>query len=135
VKGAERPAPDPDLAGQRRVVDAFFQAARGGDFDALIVLLDPDVVLRADFGPKRPAVSTVIHGAAAVAGQAFIGARPASEVHPAWVNGTAGAVITVHGRPFAVMGFTVVDGKIVEIDAIADPERVHRIAAAILAAE
>jgi RNA polymerase sigma-70 factor (ECF subfamily) len=103
--------------------------------DALIALLDPDVVLRADFGPKRPAASTVIHGAAAVAGQAFIGARPASEVHPAWVNGTAGAVITVRGRPFAVMGFIVVDGRVIEIDAIVDPERVRRSAAAVVAAQ
>jgi RNA polymerase sigma-70 factor (ECF subfamily) len=133
VKGAERRAP-PDLARQRRVVDAFFQAARGGDFDALVALLDPNVVLRADFGATRPAASTVIHGAAAVAGQALIGARPASELHPARVNGAAGAVITVRGRPFAVMGFTVVDGKIVEIDAIADPERVRRIATTVLAA-
>jgi RNA polymerase sigma-70 factor (ECF subfamily) len=135
VKGAERPAPDPDLARQRRVVDAFFQAARGGDFDALVALLDPNVVLRADFGATRPAASTIIHGAAAVAGQALIGARPVSELHPARVNGAAGAVITMRGRPFAVMGFTVVDGKIVEIDAIADPERVRRIAAAVLAAK
>jgi RNA polymerase sigma-70 factor (ECF subfamily) len=134
VKGAEIPASNPDHARQRRVVDAFFQAARGGDFDALVALLDPDVVLRADFGATRPAASTVIYGAAAVAGQALIGARPASELHPARVNGAAGAVITVRGRPFAVMGFTVVDDKIVEIDAIVDPERVRRIAATVLAA-
>src|SRR5919204_5112043 len=67
VKGAKVPEPDPDLARQRVVVDAFFSAARGGDFDALVALLDPNVVLRADFGPWRPAASRVIHGAAAVA--------------------------------------------------------------------
>jgi len=132
VKGAEIVAPDPDLARQREVVSAFFQAARGGDFDALVELLHPNVVLRSDFGAKRPAASEVIRGAAAVAGQAFRGAIPTAVVLPALVNGGAGAVITVRGRPFAVMGFTVRGGKIVEIDAIADPERVQRIAAAVL---
>src|ERR671934_763322 len=132
VKGAKVLEPDPDLARQREVVDAFFVAARGGDFDALVALLDPDVVLRADFGAKRPAVSRVVHGAAAVASQALMAALPTAQLHPALVNGAAGMVITVRGRPFAVMGFTVVDGRIVEIDAIADPERVRRIAAAVL---
>jgi RNA polymerase sigma-70 factor (ECF subfamily) len=132
VKGAERVAPDPDLARQREVVDAFFLAARGGDFDALVALLDPDVVLRADFGARRPALSRVIRGAAAVARQALLGALPAAELRPALMNGAAGVVVTVGGRPFAVMGFTVADGKIVEIDAIADPERVRRLAAVVL---
>jgi RNA polymerase sigma-70 factor (ECF subfamily) len=132
VKGAEVPAPDPDLARQREVVDAFFLAARAGNFDALVGLLHPDVVLRSDFGARRPAAPTVIRGAEAVAGQAFRGAIPAALVQPALVNGAAGAVITVGGRPFAVMGFTVTEGRIVEIDAIADPERVRRVAAAVL---
>ena len=132
VRGAELPAPDPDLARQRDVVDAFFQAARGGDFDALVALLDPDVVLRSDFGARRPAAPRVTHGAAAVAKQALVGAVPTAHLHPALVNGAAGVVVTVHGRPFAVLGFTVTDGKIVEIDAIADPDRVRRIAAAVL---
>ena len=135
VKGTDIPAPEPDLARQREVVDAFFLAARGGDFDALVALLDPDVVLRADFGARRPAASKVIHGAAAVARQALMGALPAAGLHPALVNGAAGVLITVGGRPFAVMGFTVAEGKIVEIDAIADPERVRRIAAAVLGDE
>jgi RNA polymerase sigma-70 factor (ECF subfamily) len=132
VSGAELPAPDPDLARQREVVDAFFLAARGGDFDALVALLDPEVVLRSDFGARRPGASRVVHGAAAVAGQALTAALPTAELHPALVNGAAGVVVTVRGRPFAVMGFTVADGRIVEIDAIADPERVGRIAAAVL---
>ena len=132
VRGAELPAPDPDLARQRDVVDAFFRAARGGDFDALVALLDPDVVLRSDFGARRPAAPKVTHGAAAVARQAFIGAIPTAQLHPALVNGAAGVVVTVRGRPFAVLGFTVTEGRIVEIDAIADPERVRRIAAAVL---
>jgi RNA polymerase sigma factor (sigma-70 family) len=132
VRGAEVPAPDPDLARQRDVVDAFFQAARGGDFDALVALLDPDVVLRSDFGARRPAAPRVTRGAAAVASQALIGALPTAHLHPALVNGAAGVVVTVRGRPFAVLGFTVTDGRIVEIDAIADPDRVRRIAAAVL---
>jgi RNA polymerase sigma factor (sigma-70 family) len=135
VKGAELPAPDSDLAGQRDVVDAFYRAARGGDVEGLVALLDPDVVLRSDFGTRRPGASRVLRGPAAVAGQALRGALPAARVHRALVNGAAGAVITVDSRPFAVMGFTVSKGKIVEIDAIADPERVARIAAAILAEE
>jgi RNA polymerase sigma factor (sigma-70 family) len=130
VKGADLPEPDPDFARQRAVVDAFFRATRGGDFDALVALLDPDVVLRADFGAWRPGASAVIRGAASVAQSAR--SIPGAVIHPALVNGAAGAVITVRGRPFAVMGFTVVDGRIVEIDAIADPERVRRIAAAVL---
>ncbi len=140
VKGAEVPAPDPDLARQRDVVDAFFLAARGGDFDALVAVLDPDVVLRVDGGAKRPAASMVIHGAAAVARQAHSGLRPIfahAVVHlrPALVNGAAGVVVTLGGQPMTVMGFTVAEGKIAEIDAIADPERVRRIAAAVLADE
>ena len=132
VKGADVPAPDPDLARQRDVVDAFFLAARGGDLDALVALLDPDVVLRADFGVRRPAASRVVRGAAAVARQAVLGALPGADLHPALVNGAAGAVVTVGGRPFAVLGFTVAEGRILEIDAIADPERVRRVAAAVL---
>jgi RNA polymerase sigma factor (sigma-70 family) len=132
VRGAELPAPDPDLARQREVVDAFFRAARGGDFDALVALLDPDVVLRADFGAGRPAASRVVRGPAAVARQALVGALPGAELHDALVNGAAGVVVTVAGRPLAVLGFTVAEGRILEIDAIADPDRVRRIAAAVL---
>src|ERR671939_607117 len=132
VKGAKVPEPDPDLARQRVVVDAFFSAARGGDFDALVALLDPNVVLRADFGPWRPAASRVIRGAAAVARQARLGANPAAQLHPALVNGAAGVVVTVRGRPFVVMAFTVAAGKVVEIDVIGDRDRVRRIAAAVL---
>jgi RNA polymerase sigma factor (sigma-70 family) len=132
VRGAELPAPDPDLARQREVVDAFFLAARGGDFEALVALLDPEVVLRADFGAGRPAASRVVRGPAAVARQALVGAIPGAELHDALVNGAAGVVVTVAGRPLAVLGFTVAEGRILEIDAIADPDRVRRIAAAVL---
>jgi RNA polymerase sigma factor (sigma-70 family) len=130
VKDADVPAPDPDLARQREVVDAFFAAARAGDFAGLVAVLDPDVVLRADFGPKRPAASQVIRGVAAVAEHAR--PLPGSRLHPVLVNGAPGVVVTVRGRPFAIMGFTVAAGRIVEIDAIADPKRVRRIAAAVL---
>jgi RNA polymerase sigma factor (sigma-70 family) len=133
VKGADIPTADPDLARQRSVVDAFFSAARGGDFDALVALLDPDVVLRADWGPGRPALPRVVRGADAVARQAR--PIPGSVVRPALVNGAAGVVVIVGGRPFVVMGFTVAGGKILAIDAIADPERVGRIAAALLDSE
>jgi RNA polymerase sigma factor (sigma-70 family) len=133
VKGADLSAPDPDLARQRGVVDAFFLAARQGDFDALVAVLDPDVVLRADFGARRPAASVVTRGAAAVARQALLFKNPdAARLHPALVNGSAGVVVTLGGRPFAVMGFIVAGGRIVEIDAIADPDRVRGIAAAVL---
>jgi RNA polymerase sigma factor (sigma-70 family) len=132
VRGAEVPAPDADLARQRDVVDAFFLAARGGDFEALVALLDPDVVLRADFGARRRPASRVVHGAEDVARQALMFSVPAAELHPALVNGAAGVVVTVHGQPFAVMGFTVTEGRIVEIDAIGDADRVGRIAASVL---
>ncbi len=132
IKGAEIAAPERDLARQRAVVNAFFAAARSGDFDALVAVLHPDVVLRADFSPGRPSRSAVFRGAGAVAAQARMGARAAAELHPALVNGAAGVVVTLRGRPFAVMAFTVANGKIVEIDAIGDPERVERVAAAVL---
>jgi RNA polymerase sigma factor (sigma-70 family) len=132
IKGAETPAPDRDVRRQRAVVDAFFAAGRAGDFDALVALLHPDVVLRADYGPGRPGRSTVVRGAAAVAEQARLGARIGGTLHPALVNGAAGVVVTARGRPVTVMGFTVTAGQIVEIDAIADPARVRRVAAAVL---
>ena len=130
VKGAEVPAPDPDLERQREVVDAFFRAARGGDFDGLVAVLDPDVVLREDLSVKRPI--RVFRGAAAVASRAGAGAFPGAEVRPALVNGAAGAVIVLRGRPFAVLGFTVRGDRIVEIDAIAGAERVRRTASTVL---
>lgn len=99
VKGAEVRAPDPDPARQREVVHAFYRAARGGDVESLIALLDPDVVLRSDFGPRRPDAPRVVRGAAAVAEQSLRGALPSAEIHPALVNGAAGAVITVGGLP------------------------------------
>lgn len=130
VRGADVPVPDPDLTSQRRVVDAFYAAARGGNLDALLAVLDPEVVLRADYGRKQPV--RVFRGPEAVASQSR--GIPGAVVHPALVNGAAGAVITVRGRPIAIMGFIVRDGRIVEIDAIADPGRVAQIAAPFLGA-
>ena len=130
VKGAE--IPDPDLARQRAVVDAFFLAARGGDLDALVAVLHPDVILRVDFGPSRPGASRVVQGAAAVARQARLGANPAALLHPALINGAAGVVITLDGKPHGVMAFTVVNDRVVELDIIADPERIRRVASAVL---
>ena len=119
----EAPAPDADLKRQREVVDAFFAAAHRGDFDALVAVLDPDVVVRSDGGILRAGDSDVTRGAQAVAGRAMRFASLAPFVRPALVNGAAGAVVTPHGEPFVVMAFTVRDGKVVEIDALRDPER------------
>ncbi|HEY7105295.1 MAG TPA: sigma-70 family RNA polymerase sigma factor [Acidimicrobiia bacterium] len=123
VRG-ETPVPDTDLAQQRTVVDAFFAAARRGDFDALVAVLDPDVVARGDGGRTRRALTVSERGAENVAARALTFANPAAIMWPARVNGAAGVVITVRGRVLSVMGFTVVDGKIVAIDALADPERI-----------
>ena len=131
VRG-EAPAPDPDLARQREVVDAFFAAAREGDFDALVAVLDPDVVLRSDGGVRRPAASIVVHGAEAVASRALTFAGLSPHVQPALVNGAAGVVVAPRGRLFSVMGFTVRDGRIVAIDSLADPERLSRLDLQIL---
>jgi ketosteroid isomerase-like protein len=124
--------PDADLSRQREVVDAFFAAARGGDFDALVAVLDPDIVLRSDGGVMRPGASVVIRGAPAVAEQALTFARLSPFVRAALVNGAAGVVVAAGGRPFSVMGFTIVGGKIVAIDAITDPERLQRLELAVL---
>ena len=118
--------PDADLARQREVVDAFFAAARGGDFDALVAVLDPDVVLRADGGAARPAPRRWSAARAAVAARALTFARLSPFVRPALVNGAAGVVVAPAGRPCRSWRFTVRDGRIVEIDALADPERLAR---------
>ena len=131
VRGAA-PAPDPDLAHQRVVVDAFFAAAREGDFDALVAVLDPEVVLRADGGtaPGRPTV--VLRGPRAVAENAVMARKLAPFVVPALINGAAGVVVPVHGRVFSVMGFTVVSGRIVAIDVLYDPDRLAALDLTIL---
>ena len=127
----ENTVPDADLNTQRRVVDAFLAAARDGDFEALLEVLDPDVVLRADLGPLAGGFREV-RGAAAVAGQALTYSQLGLVVRPALVNGTVGAVSTREGEPFSVGGITVRGGKIVEIDILADPERLRQLDLTIL---
>ena len=124
VRGAAA-VPDPDLARQRQVVDAFLAASREGDFEALLAVLDEDVVLRADYGDAG--ASRLIRGARAVAGGALAFSRFAPFARPALVNGAAGLVTVREGTPLSVMGFTVVRGKIAEIDVLADPERLQRL--------
>jgi RNA polymerase sigma factor (sigma-70 family) len=123
---------DPDLARQRRVVDAFLAASRGGDFDALLTLLDPDVVLRADPGAVPVGEPTLLHGATAVVEQARSFSGRAPHAQSALVNGSVGVVVAPHGRLFLVMTFGFSDGRIAEIEVIADPQRLDRLELSVL---
>src|SRR5918999_2271485 len=120
------PEPDRDLARQRRVVEAFFAASRDGDFDALLEVLDPDIELRIDGGILRAEASLVLHGADAVAAHTATYSKLYPFFRPALVNGAAGAVVAPRGRVLSVMAFTVTNGKIVQIDALLDRERLAR---------
>ena len=123
VRGAT-PRTDPDLREQRRVVDAFLAAARAGDFEGLIQVLDPDVVFRADRGPRGERIP--ITGAAAVAETILgRGGRFAPHARPAIVNGNAGVIVVPGKKPIAVVSFSVADGRIVEIDLVADPAKLR----------
>jgi RNA polymerase sigma factor (sigma-70 family) len=128
----EATVPDADLRRQREVVDAFFAAARGGDFDALVAVLDPDVVLRADGGTVRAGDTRVVRGAEQVARRAMLFTGLSPYVRPALVNGVAGVVVAPHGQPFSVMGFTVVGGRVAAIDALSDPERLRELDLTVL---
>ncbi len=121
-----------DLARQRRVVNAFLAASREGDFDALVALLHPDVVLRADqaAGPTRAPV--VLRGANAVAKGARLASDRIRFTQPALVNGAVGLVMAPGGRLFVVLAFTITDGKITAIDVIADPPRLRQVELAVL---
>jgi RNA polymerase sigma factor (sigma-70 family) len=121
------PAPEADLARQRDVVNAFVAAGRTGSFDALVAVLDPDIVLRTDHGASARVPSTTVRGAEAVAKQALLFSRYAQFARPALVNGAAGLVTALQGRPVSVMAFTVSDGKITEIVILADPERLAKL--------
>jgi RNA polymerase sigma-70 factor (ECF subfamily) len=124
----QTPRSDADLTEQRAVVDAFLAAARAGDFDALVAVLDPDVVFRVDRGalPVAAREPAVVRGAADVARTTLgRGARFAQFARPALVNGAAGLVIAPGPRPIAVIGFTVAEGRIVEIDLVADPDKLR----------
>jgi RNA polymerase sigma factor (sigma-70 family) len=123
------PAPDTDLARQRAVVDAFLAASREGDFEALVALLHPEVVLRSDQAAVRTGADAEVRGAAAVAATFSGRARTA---RPALVDGAAGAVWAPGGRPRVVFGFTIADGRIVAIDLLADPDRLDRLELTVL---
>jgi RNA polymerase sigma factor (sigma-70 family) len=121
------PVADTDRTRQRAVVDAFLAAARDGNFDALLGVLDPDVVVRADQGPVPAGASRVVRGARAAASQALTFSERARLARPALVNGAAGLVVAANGRALSVLGFTVARGRIVEIDILTDPERLRRL--------
>jgi RNA polymerase sigma-70 factor (ECF subfamily) len=126
VRGAPSAVAETDLAAQRRAVEAFLAAARAGDFDALIEVLNPGVVFRVDSGGRADRLPPVLTGAAAVAGQAANGGpRFARFCQPALVNGAAGLILRGPERIFGVAAMTVVDGKISEIDLILDPEKLR----------
>ena len=125
VRGAT-PASDPDLREQRRVIDAFLAASRAGDFEALLEVLDPEVVFRLDAGGVAPRARPPVEGAAAVAAQILERGMPfAPYARPAIVNGNAGVIVIPREKPVAVVGFAVVQGRIAEIDVIADPAKLQ----------
>ena len=128
VQGAAT-APDADLTRQREVVDAFLAASRGGDFHALLAVLDPDVVLRADSAAVHMGASREVRGAPAVANQFSGRARVAQ---PALVNGAVGLVWAPSGQPRVVFDFTITRGEIVAIDLLADPARLRQLDLAVL---
>jgi RNA polymerase sigma-70 factor (ECF subfamily) len=130
VRGAD-PGPDADLAAQWEVVDAFLAAAREGDFDALVAVLDPDVVLRSDGGPTT-GLSRHVRGAKAVAGQALLWSRVDLTMQRTLVNGAAGMVTFLHGQPFSICAVTVKNGRLAEIDFLVDPERIARLDLTVL---
>jgi len=130
--GGAAPAPGADLARQREIVDAFLAAAREGDFGALLAVLDPDVVLRADAGAGPMGPSRLVHGSRAVAGETLGFARFARFARPVLVNGTPGLIAAPDGQPISVMGVTIRGDKIVEIDVLADPERLRRLDLTVL---
>jgi RNA polymerase sigma-70 factor (ECF subfamily) len=121
------PVSDADPEQQRQVVEAFIAAAREGDFDALVALLDPDIVLRADSGPGLPGATIEVRGAAEVASRAVTFARLQLHNRPVLVNGVLGMVAYRDGQPFSVGAITVRGGRIVEMDILADPERLRRL--------
>lgn len=121
------PRPDVDLERQRLAVDAFFAAAHDEEFDALVAVLHPDVVLRSDGGRSRPSATTIIRGARPVAESAVGFANLVPFAHAAIVNGGAGIVAITKDRVISVMAFTVTGGSIAAIDVLADPDRLNRI--------
>ena len=129
---AQPTTPDVDVNAQREVVDAFLAAAREGDFGALVATLDPDVVLRADGGPALAALSAEVHGALNVARQASMWSRADLTMYPVLVNGAFGAVVVRDGAVFSIASVIVRNGKIAELDFLADPERLARLDLTVL---
>jgi RNA polymerase sigma-70 factor (ECF subfamily) len=129
IQGAET-VRNPDLTSQRQVVDAFLAAARGGNFEALLAVLDPEAVLRSDPAALPPGAPTEIRGAAAIANRAAKGSARAAQ--PALVNGEVGVIIAPRGRLLMVLRFTITNGKIIEIEAVADPGRLRHLDLAVL---
>jgi RNA polymerase sigma-70 factor (ECF subfamily) len=127
VREAGPSTPDVGLPQQRAIVDAFFTAARAGDFDRLMELLDPDVVIRADGGPARPGASVVMRGAARIARATIATASPLADFTPVLVNGVAGMLITVRGRPVSLIAVTVTGSRITAMDGITDLDRLARL--------
>jgi RNA polymerase sigma factor (sigma-70 family) len=125
VRGAD-PIPDADMSAQWEVVDAFIAASRNGDFDALVAVLDPDVVLRAD-GGVISGLSQHVVGAHAVAGRALLWSRADLTMQRVLVNGAAGMVIFLRGKPFSLCAVTIKNRKIAEMDFLADPERIAQL--------
>jgi RNA polymerase sigma-70 factor (ECF subfamily) len=130
VRGAA-PAPDPDLKAQWEVVDAFLAASRDGDFDRLVAVLDPDIVLRADGGAVA-ALSAHVRGAEAVASRAQMFSQLDLTMRRVLVNGAAGMVAFRDGQPFSLAALTIRDGRIVEMHFLADPERLARLDLSVL---
>ena len=124
-------APDPDVARQRAVIDAFFAAAHEGDLDALVALLHPDVVARADFGGRRLPTPAFIRGAAEVAENTRAGYLGAAQLRPVLINGAAGILVLRRGRPVTLMAFTISDGRIAELNIFGDHDRVRGLAHAL----
>jgi RNA polymerase sigma factor (sigma-70 family) len=132
VREAGPSTPDVGLPQQRAIVDAFFTAARAGEFDRLLELLDPDVVIRADGGPARPGASVVMRGAAQIARATIATASPLADFTPVLVNGVAGMLITVRGRPVSLIAVTVTGSRITAMDGITDLDRLARLGLAAL---
>jgi RNA polymerase sigma factor (sigma-70 family) len=132
VREAGPSTPDVGLPQQRAIVDAFFTAAREGDFDRLVELLDPDAVIRADGGPARPGASVVMRGAAQIARATIATASPLADFTPVLVNGVAGMLITVRGRPVSLIAVTVTGSQITALDGITDLDRLARLRLAAL---
>ncbi|HEX3131420.1 MAG TPA: sigma-70 family RNA polymerase sigma factor [Thermoanaerobaculia bacterium] len=131
VQGASA-VPDADLARQRSVVDTFLAALRGGDFEALVAVLAPDVEVRADLTARAPGTPGEVRGAREWAGQAIVAARGAVFARPALVNGEVGIVVAPHGRLFRVLRFAFEDGKIARIEVVGDPASLNELDLAIL---